>query len=159
MSVVGLFVLTIVALAVLFGLCHLAVKMQKDFPSEKYDERQKIARGEGYRLAFWTGIVYYVVAMIVIGFEDLDSFPSVTLITMGILVQAMVLHFHGFLTQSALPLGEKPVVSIVCWSIMGVMYLVEYFFLYPNWYQIVYGMCFLTMALLHLINHFRRDKE
>lgn len=159
MSAIGMVVLTVIVLAALFGLCHLAVKLQKDFPSEKYDERQKIARGDGYRLAFWTGIVYYVAIMIAIGFEDLDSFSSVTLITMGILVEAMVLHFHGFLTHSALPLGEKPMISIVCWSIMGVMYLVEYFFLYPSWYQIVYGLCFLTMALLHILSLLRKEEE
>lgn len=159
MSVIGMFILTVIVLAALFGLCHLAVKLQRDFPSEKYDERQKIARGEGYRLAFWTGLVYSVVILIIIGFERLDSDAVVALITSGILVQAMVLHFYGFLTHSALPLGEKPMVSVVCFSIMGVMYLAEYFFLYPSWYQIVYGMCFLTIALLHLITHLRRDKE
>ena len=55
----ALFLSAIVIIA-LAGVCGLVVYLERNFPSEKYDERQKVARGNAYRFSHGVGMVYYI---------------------------------------------------------------------------------------------------
>lgn len=146
-------------LAALLGICAIAIQIQKNNPGQQYDERQKQARGEAYRLSFWAGTIYYLLIALGIGLEEPDSDLVFSLLMAGLLGQVMLLHFYCFLTHAALPLGEKPLGNAVCYFVLGAMYLYEYFFLGRGWIKLTVGLCILTMALLHLITHIRQSKE
>lgn len=146
-------------LAALLGICAIAIQIQKNNPGQQYDERQKQARGEAYRLAFWAGTIYYLLIGLGIGLENPNSDLVFSLLMAGILGQMMLLHFYCFLTHAALPLGQKPLGNAVGYSVLGAMYILEYALLSVGWMQLALGCCFLIMALLHLITHIRQNKE
>lgn len=146
-------------LAALLGICAIAIQIQKNNPGQQYDERQKQARGEAYRLSFWAGTIYYLLIALGIGLEEPDSDLVFSLLMAGLLGQVMLLHFYCFLTHAALPLGEKPLGNAVCYFVLGAMYLYEYFFMGRGWIKLTVGLCILTMALLHLIAHIRQNRE
>lgn len=146
-------------LAALLGLCIIVIQIQKNNPGQQYDERQKQARGEAYRLSFWAGTIYYLLIALGIGLEEPDSDLVFSLLMAGLLGQVMLLHFYCFLTHAALPLGEKPLGNAVCYFVLGAMYLYEYFFMGRGWIKLTVGLCTLTLALLHLITHIRQNRE
>jgi len=146
-------------LVALLGLSAIVIQLQKNYPGEQYDERQKQARGEGYRLAFWAGTIYYLLIGLGIGLENPDSDMVFSLLMAGILGQMMLLHFYCFLTHAVLPFGQKPLGNAACYSVLGSIYIIEYAFLSRGWIQLTVGICILTLALLHLITHIRRNKE
>ena len=50
-------------LALLVAVCLGVVWLERRFPGKKFDERQKIARGNAYRLSSWVGNVYFLVIL------------------------------------------------------------------------------------------------
>ena len=146
-------------LAALLGLCAVTIRVQQKYPSEQYDERQKQVRGEAYRLAFWLGTVYYLLIALMIGIERIDSELIFQLLIAGVLGQFMVLNFYCFMTYASLPVSKNSMSSVVCFFALGVMYLVEHFVVLQSWIPLATGICFLTMAALHLINIIRQNKE
>ena len=125
--IVFLFAIVIAAIVVA-GV--LAVYLERHFPTDKYDERQKIARGNAYRFSHWTGMVYYFGLLVYFIFHTgkqewiLEPF---VLIMIGILLQLQSFHIYCIMTHSALPLGEKPLPTIVGYVVLGILYLVQYF--------------------------------
>lgn len=146
-------------LAALLGLCAVAIRVRQKYPGEQYDERQKQARGEAYQLAFWLGTVYYLLIGLIIGIERLDSELIFQLLIAGILGQFMVLNFYSFMNYASLPVGKNSMSSVVCFFALGAMYLIEHFVVFQSWVPLATGICFLTMAALHLINLIRQNKE
>ena len=146
-------------LAALLGLCAVAIRVRQKYPGEQYDERQKQARGEAYQLAFWLGTVYYLVIGLIIGIERLESELIFQLLIAGILGQFMVLNFYSFMNYASLPVGKNSMSSVVCFFALGAMYLIEHFVVFQSWVPLATGICFLTMAALHLINLIRQNKE
>lgn len=170
MSVMNAIMITIGVLAAMMIFCAVVIFIERRFPSERYDERQKQSRGNAYRLSFWTGMVYYLVVMTVMTFrigKDMQIEPFL-LVFGGLMMQVMVSHFYSILTNAALPLSEKPGIAVLSFSFCGILQLASHDYTQPiplvgqgsqEWVTLLVGVSFLTLALLHLISILRREKE
>ena len=158
-------------LAGLAFLCMAVICLERKFPSKKYDERQKAARGNAYRISFSVGLVYYLAICTYliwqVGKSDIKVEPYL-LVFMGFLIQMMVFHIYCLLTHAALPLGEKSWVAIFSYSICGVLQLLTDDFAAPlsmvgydshALTRLAVGVCFLALAVMHLINLFIKERE
>ena len=118
----------VIALVALAGL--LAVYVGRNFGSEKFDERQQIERGNAYRFSHWVGMVYYFGLMVYFVFHVGKNewvLQPFLLLVIGILLQLQSFHIYCLITHSALPLGEKPMPMIIGYTLLGGVYLVQYF--------------------------------
>ena len=176
---VGLVVfIFVIVIAFVVSASVLAVYLERNFPSEKYDERQKIARGNAYRFSHWIGMIYYFGLLIYFTLHTGKSewvLEPFLLVTIGILIQLQSFHIYCLMTHSALPLGERPLTTIVCYFITGSMYLLQYFGQYIpldaaeaagfdgamsyNLLRLLIALNFFALALMHLIAHLRKEKE
>lgn len=157
-------------LVLLVALCAVVIFMERRFPSEKYDERQKQARGNAYRLSFWVGAIYYLAIMTVMIFqvENEKAVEPFLLVFGGLILQIMVMHIYCILTHSALPLSEKPRVAIAGYFVCGLLQLLtnNYSELFPlvgkgseAWVRLMVAVSFFALAVMHVINRMRRERE
>lgn len=170
----ALFLASVVIIAIV-AVCALVVYLERNFSSEKFDERQKIARGNAYRFSHWIGSAYYFGLFTYFVFHTgkqewvLEPF---VLVMIGILIQVQSFHFYCLMTHSALPLGEKPMTMIVSYSLLGGMYLTQYFLQYIpentvgltgyesyNLFRLLIAFNFFSFAASHLVAFFRDRKE
>ena len=173
MSVLTAFIIMGLVLLGIVLLCFGAVWMEKNFTTERYDERQQLARMRGYRLSFFVGILFMLVAMSFMVYQ-VDSEKTVEpylLVYFGLMLQATVFHFYCLLNHAALPFSEKPVVPIVCYAFIGLMD----FFAFKNaverwpltfvghgttgWNSLVQMFFWFSLAAMYLIQVLRREKE
>lgn len=163
----------VIALIVLAGI--LAVYVGRNFTSEKFDERQQIDRGNAYRFSHWVGMVYYFGLLVYFVFHTGKSewvLEPFLLLMIGILIQLQSFHIYCLITHSALPLGEKPMPMIIGYTLLGGVYLVQYFGQYIpedtpwltgagsyNLLRLLISLDFFALAVLHLIAHMRKEKE
>ena len=161
------------ALALVMALCAAAVWLEKKFPGKEYDERQKIAKGRGYRLSFWVGILYYVVVGIVlIGQVDGEKTVEPYLLVMiGLMLQAMVDHTYCLFTHSALPLSQNRVAAVLSYVVCGTLQLVQFRIWSKRdglalvghgsspWIWLIAGCCFSYLTVLHVIQALMERKE
>ena len=166
-----------VVIAAMVAACLAAVYLERLMPSEKYDERQKIARGNAYRFSFLLSMVYYIFLLFyfTLGTGRMEwTLEPFLMVTIGILIQMDSFHIYCVLTHCALPLGEKPKTTIVCYSVMGISYLVQYYMLYipedvvglsdsgsrsMNLFRLLISFSFFSLAILHLISCLRKEEE
>ena len=111
----------IAVLTILVLLTFCSVWVGKKFPSQRYDERQKIARGNAYRFAFWVGGACYLSMLILMiyGVEGRAVAEPYLLVYLCMAVQALAFHIYCFVTRSAMPFDEKPGVAIFCYASMA----------------------------------------
>lgn len=162
-------------LAVLAGivvLCLGVIWLERKFPSDEYDERQKLAQGRACRLGFLTGMLYFGVVSVVL-LQQVDGEKTIEpwlLVFIGFLLMVMVDHTYCFLTHAVLPLSQKPMTSIVCYGIAGavqVWYTMNALEWAPlsltghgtgGWIHLLTGISFLYLSLMHLIQYLRDRK-
>lgn len=175
MSVGLVFFLTLVVIAVMALVCVLAVSMEKYLPSDKFDERQKIARGKAFEFSNGVGTAYYLGLLLYYTLHTGQSewvLEPFILILIGILIQLLSFHIYCLMTYSALPLGEKPITMIVGYSVLGAMYLAQYYlhridgntvgftgYESFNLFPLLIAFAFFSLAALHLIALLRKEKE
>ena len=173
MSVISIIGIMLAVLVGIVLLCLGAVWLEKNFPSKKYDERQKAVQGRGYRLAFYVGVVYMLVMMpILVGQVDGEkNVDPYILVFVGFMLQWMVFNVYCLLNHAALPLSEKPMVMILGYLVLGGFNLISYLTTISRWplSSVGYGTAGMTellcmffwfsMAFLHLIQLIRREKE
>lgn len=158
-------------------LCAIIIDVEKNKENKNFDERQQAKRNAGYRVAFYVGFVYYGYIMVgFVGVRDWDAFQVEPYLLMyfGILLQMGTLHAYALLTDSALPLGEKPLAMVWGYTLAGVVWLInarQYAKRYPGsgmplrgddsykWVPLTTGIFFLLLALAHLISMLRKRKE
>lgn len=174
MSIGLVLFLSAVAIGVIAVICGAAVALERYFPSKNYDERQQVARGNAYRVTFWVGFVYYLVLLpyLIMGtYQDWLVEPYL-LVTIGFLIQMVTFHIYCLMTHSALPLGGKPMSTIVAYSLMGGSYMIQFFaykyegstvgfsgYESTDGLRLMLSVGFLTLAIVHLIAHLRKAKE
>ena len=175
-GIVALLFAAVIASIVLAGV--LAVYVGRNMPSEKYDERQKIARGDAYRFSHWVGMVYWLGLLVYFVMHTGESewmIEPFLWLVIGILIQLQSFHIYCLLTHSALPLGEKPLPTIIGHFVLGGMYLLMYFNQYIpldaaeaagydgamsfNLLRLLVSLDFFAMAVMHLIAYLRKEKE
>ena len=167
--------LTIAVIVAIVGICALAVYVDRNFSSEKFDERQKIERGNAYRFSHWVGMAYYLGLLAYFVFHTGKSqwaLEPYLLITIGMLIQLQSFHIYCLMTHCALPLGEKPMPAIIGNLFLGCLYLAQYFLQYipkdvvglagaqsMNLFRLLLAFDFFALAILHLIALFRKERE
>lgn len=178
MSVGIVVLLFAVVIAFIVMACLLAVYVGWNFPSDKYDERQKIARGDAYRFSHWVGMVYWLgllVHFVMHTGEGEWMIEPFLWLVIGILIQLQSFHIYCLVTHSALPLGEKPLPTIVGHFVLGGTYLMMYIDQYIpldaaeaagydgamsfNLLRLLISLDFFALAVMHLIAYLRKEKE
>lgn len=173
MSVFSAVLFILFVLACIILLCLAAVWLEKRYPVEEYDERQKAARGRGYRLSFWTGILYYTcVALVLI--QQVNGEKTVEpwlLVVIGILLQALVLHTYALFSHASLPLSGKPLVMVLSSLFCGILQFINFSMHREQysmslvgygtsaWIFLIAGIGFFYLAALYLIQFLRDRKE
>ena len=163
----------LLVLACIVWLCLAAVWLERRYPMQDYDERQKAARGRGYRLSFWTGILYYAcVALVLI--QQVNGEKTIEpwlLVVIGILLQALVLHTYALLSHAALPLSGKPLVMVFSCLFCGTLQFINFSMHREQysmslvgygtsaWIFLIAGIGFFYLAALYLIQLLRDRKE
>lgn len=164
-----------VVVALIALACGAAVYVGRNFASKKYDERQQIDRGNAYRFSFYVGTFYYLALLLYFIFHTGKSewvVEPFVLIMIGILLQLQSFHIYCVMTHSALPLGEKPLPTIIGYLGLGAMYLAQYFLQYipedvvgltgaasHNLVPLLISLDFFSFAVLHLISLLWKEKE
>ena len=88
------------------------------------------------------------------------------------LIQLQSFHIYCLMTHSALPLGEKPIPTIIGNFLLGGLYLAQYYLQYipenvvgltgadsMNLFRLLISFDFFALAVLHLIAYLRKEKE
>ena len=162
------------ALAAIVLLCLGVIWVQKRYPSEEYDERQKIARGKASSLAMVVGSLYFVGISIVLinQVEGAKTVEPYILVMIGIELMAMVDHTYCLLCHAALPLSQKGGSTAICYLVMGIVDIGQ-FALRREWvstlswvgrgtqplFYLLLGIGFLYLGLMHTIAWLRGRKE
>ena len=161
-------------LAGLVLLCACVIWFEKRAPGETYDERQKIARGNAYRLSTWVGLIYTIAAFAYLEFQsESAAVEATTLLFVGLELQLMAFHIYCLLTNSAMPLGEKGWITVGGYLCCGSMNF-QSFRQTRGSYARIYGsdvipeecwmffslaVTFVTLAAMHLIRLLWKEKE
>lgn len=172
-GIVVLLFLAVIALIVIVGA--FAVYAGRSVTSTKFDERQQIARGHAYRFSWYVGMAYYFGLATYFVFRTGKSewiIEPFLLLFIGVMIQLQSFHIYCIMTHSALPLGEKPIGSILGYFLLGGLYLAQYFLQYipentpwvtgagsMNLFRLLISLDFFTLAVLHLISILRKEKE
>ena len=154
-------------------LCLGVIYLEKRIPAKQYDERQLHARTRAHRLSFWVGFAYYLVVTVVL-IRQVDGKKTVEpflLVFVGLILQALVLHTYSILSDAALPLSEKPLYPIACFTFVGCLQLTQFYNQLrwgipgltgrgaADWVFLMTGISFLYLSVLHLIQWLRGRKE
>ena len=161
-------------LGVLTLLCVAALWLERCFPGEAYDERQKLARNSAYRISFWVGNVYYLGVMTYliaqVGGQTVRIEPFI-LIFIGFSIQSTVLHICCLINHAVLPIGEKPYMTIVCYLFIAFINLVssregllpEQVSLVgqesTGFLRLIMVIDFTSLAIMHILRLLIREKE
>lgn len=159
--------------AALVVLTMVSVWIGKKFPSPRYDERQKIARGNAYRFAFWIGIACYMSTLIILTWGIGGEIPMEPYLMLFIClaIQTLAFHVYCFMTRSAMPFGEKPVSAIFSYASLGLLQFFNFFRrdvkeVLPlrgvgayAWINLFMGIFFLSLAVMYVISLLIREKE
>lgn len=156
----------LVALVGIVLLCLGVLWVQKRYPSEEYDERQKIARGKASNLAMIVGAVYFVgISTVLINqVEAPKTVEPYILVMIGIELMLMVDHTYCLLCHAALPFSQKGISTAICYLICGLVDIGQ-FALRKNWvatlswvgrgtqplFYLLLGIGFLYLGLMHTI--------
>lgn len=160
----------VIALAL---LTLISVWIGKKFPSPRYDERQKIARGNAYRFAFWVGGACYLAmqVLMIYGVEGRPVAEPYLMLYLCMVIQALAFHMYCVITHSSMPFGEKPGAVILCYSGLAFFEFFDFFRwdvkeVLPlmgtgtsAWINLIMGIFFLCLALLYLIALLIRERE
>lgn len=170
LAVVGLIVLIHVGI---IALCFAALWVEKHYPSDEFDERQKLNRYKASRLGQMAGLLYYlVVAVVLIWQVDGEKIIEPFLLVMfGILLQITIDHTYCLLTHSALPFSQRRTTAIAGYLFCGVIQVVSFVISHDinplsltghgssGWVNLIAGIDFLYLALMHILQMLWQEKE
>ena len=170
MTVLQGFGLIFGVLFVLLLTCVAVIWLERKFPSAKYDERQKIVRGNAHRFGFDLGLIYCLVVLVIM-IRQVDQPKKIEpylLLFGGILLQVMAIHIYCILNHAALPLSEKPGVAVGSYLLCAICYFLSNDFSKPmpfvgrgseRWIWLALMISFFLLAIMHGISLLRREKE
>lgn len=169
LQVTGIIVMVLAAIVL---LCAGVIWLERRYPGNAYDERQIQAHGKASRLSLNVGMLYFTVvtAILVRQVDEPKWIEPYLLVFIGILLVVTVDHTYCLLAQAAMPLSEKPVVSIVSYALGGViqlLYIWTSLDRFPlslvgygtsGWIHLLSGGVFLYLSLMHLLQYLRDRK-
>lgn len=170
-AIVGMVAIVAAMAAVSAG----AVWCEKRFPGPDYDERQKIARGNAYRVSFWVGTVYALGGMVYYQFfaqAQSEVIEPSLLLFGGIALTALAFHIYCLLTNAALPLGQRPGGTALVYLLLGGVNLAQTIARYYGGQplalagqgssllmSLVLSVFFLSLSVLYAIRMVWQEKE
>lgn len=168
--------LVLVGAAVIPAFSALAVRYDKKREVTIYDERQKLAQGKAYGVAFSVMYLHLAVFLGIYAWQGMvyDAAVSAAQVSwalaVGVIVPLLVYHTYCFLTDAALPLNQKPQQMVAAYCFSGVLELLNYYmrcWWYPRdagdrfgghlW--LLMGVSSAYLAILYLMEWRRRRKE
>ena len=173
MSIISVIGIMLAVLAGIVLLCLAVTRMEKTAKSSEYDERQRLVRGRGHRLVNMVGFAYMLLILpeLIRQVEGEKTVEAYLLVFGGFMLLTVVFHVYCFINHAAMPLSSKPLAVIPCYLIIGVMYLVPFRNI-QRWsdisfvgqtsmgiFDLMMSFYWLTLAALHIIEIFRREKE
>ena len=154
-------------------LCFGATWLEKQKKSDVFDERQQLVRGRGYGLAFLVGLVCLLVILTVL-VGQVDGKKTVEpylLVFASFMIQGLVFHVYCLINQAVLPFSSKPALMILVYLFNGIVQILPYrnsvkenplsFVGHGSagWIWLIAAFSFFSLALMHLIQLLRREKE
>ena len=112
-------------LALVFVICLGTRWLERRFPDDYFDERQKIARGKAYRLSDSIGEIYFFLLALYLMKQDGGEgcIAPYILVLFGVVLKLLVFRVYCVLTHSDTPLGEKPYLHIILRLSIGILAL------------------------------------
>lgn len=157
--------------AVLAAGCAFCVWLERKIPVKRYDERQREARGKGYRFGFWVGMAYYCILWIISECVDIDSKGVGVWILAGVFLQLLAAEIYTMITGAMLPFAQKPRVHVfVINFILGVMWLLNAFSTIEQqqvlfgqysipWPELILSVTFFSWGVIYLIDWLKRKRS
>ncbi len=170
MTILDILLWLLGGLAAVVLLCFAALWMEKAFPGKSYDERQMKARGNGYRLGFFVGLLWMFGCAAYLTFTE-NSENMALLLFLGFMTQTLTFHIYCLATHAALPMSEKPLTAILSYGILAVFDGVNVVLAsqidqrWPEkpqvntWIQLSMAVGFGALSIMHLIQYLRDRKE
>lgn len=172
MTILNTLLISFGVIVALVLLCMLVVWLEKHGPEGDYDERQRLARGNAYRISFFFGVAYTFFLVFYLDSSagaSLAVSPS-TLLWFGLIMEWMVFNIYCLLTRAALPFSGSPILTSAGYGLCALFNLVfclsysnrpEYLrngdtFIIPHFFM---GVCFASLAVMYLISAFWKEKE
>lgn len=161
-------------LAALVLVCFLVILFEKRAPGENFDERQKLARGNAYRVAFWTGAAYFAVAFAYLSSNEQERAVQIDpalLIYLGLDLEFLVFYIYCMLKRAALPLSGNAVCSAALCGIYGLQNLSRVWALDEGEKLVFSGtesvlvlrlanaVVFFSIAAMYIISYLWKEKE
>ena len=174
MSLISDIIIILGVLVFAFLICLAVIWLERKFPGKQFDERQKIARGNAYRVSMCVGSIYYLGVMIYLASQEGETagvFDFNILVVWGLILQVLVLHIYSLLTHSALPMGETPHIAIKGYLLFGVVCLIwsgyestssiTILIGKENWMRLklAMGIVFLALAAMHELRLRWKEKD
>ena len=170
MMVLNVLLLIFGVLAALVLLCLAVIWFEKKAPGEEFDERQKIDRGNAYRLSLHVGVFYFLGVFTYLQFTK-NMEHVLLLLFIGLELQLMAFHIYCLLKRSALPLSQKPWHTIISYGIVSVVDVAN-FLMWRSvdsrytegiadhaWMELMTAVTFGALAVMHLISLLWKEKE
>lgn len=175
---------SLAALAVLTAAVVIAVWLQRKYPGDGCDERQKQIRGDAYRFSFWVGIA---LCAGLYGWSYMGNeipLETETMLVLGIFAEVVAFHLYCLIRGMELPLASRGRLTIIVYVLtafanargfFGNLEYAEVYSLYskvePNttlipgvvgestYLMMASAVVFAALALMHLIQWLRGRNE
>lgn len=87
----------------------------------KYDERQELIRGRGFKYAFYTSLVYFgLLTITMLGLTEIVPIPSGVLTFFGVCLSVLVYAGYCIWHEAYFALNENPKRVMIAFSVIGV---------------------------------------
>lgn len=172
MTIIGGFVLICISLAGVVCVCLLSIHLNKNKEYDGFDERQAIAQGKAYRLAFLMLQFYFLGVLIVDMAAGLDWICIQLVVLIGFLVGMLTFDTYCMLTGASLPIGKNPLASALTSGGLAVLWFVQFFGYLDgqtyvpmtgmgaaHWLRLFLGVTFGYRTLGYLIQYLREKRE
>lgn len=161
-------------LLLLVVICAVALWWNRNGENKAYDERQLVEQGKARAVADTVAVIYFLLLIAYLGYAESNQTPTLPayfLILTGLLLQVMTYHIYCVMTHAALPFGQNPKIMIFWWALAGVVQFGNYFTNHGGellvgenrvsvgLINVVVGVAFLALAVMHLIAYLWREKE
>lgn len=173
-------------LAVLAVAAVIGAWLEKKYPGEGCDERQKLIRGEAYRFSFWVGLLLDAGLYFWLRYGFDFELGTETVLFVGVQIQIVAFHLYCLVKRMELPLARRSRWTAAVYGLIAVMNFRNFFGnleyaeaydayskIYPDttltpgvvgedtYLMLVAGVAFAALAAIHLIQYFweRREAE
>lgn len=174
MTIIQAFVLLLGILAVIIGICLLSLFLRKRFPRKDFDERQKLAQGEAYRVSFLMLLTYLIVILALDAAGLLEEVSLQLIILLELVVGLLTYDTYCMFTGASLPVGEAPGKSALVSGGLSLLWFIQFFGYLrlkgsfksvlslsdtTHWLRLLMGVAFGYSAIAYCVQFWKEQKE